>query len=58
MSVVIIEESIDCGLKGAHGAEDTAFQALLGKGCEEAFDGIEPGDRSRREVEYPHADAK
>jgi len=53
MGVVIFEETIDRGLEVDHGSEDAAFEAALGEGGEEALDSIEPGCRSRCELEGP-----
>ena len=53
MGVVIVEEAIDRGLEVGDGSEDSAFEAAFGEGCEETFNGVEPGGRGRREVEGP-----
>src|SRR5436305_11478385 len=53
MEVVVIEESIDGGLRVSHRSEDAAFETSLAEGCEEAFDGVEPGSGGWREVEGP-----
>jgi hypothetical protein len=53
MGVVIVEEAIDRGLEVGGGSEDSAFEAGFGEGCEETLNGVEPGGRSRREVEGP-----
>src|ERR1044072_3473795 len=50
-SVVIFKEAVNGGLQVNDRAEDTALQPSLGQFGEEAFDGIEPGARGRREVE-------
>ncbi len=34
-----------------YGAKDSALEATLGEGCEQTFDGVEPGRRGRSEVE-------
>ncbi len=49
--VVFGQEAIDGGLEVDKTFEDAAFEAPLGQDGEEAFDGIEPGSRCRREVE-------
>jgi len=51
--VVVFEEAVDGGLKVGDGSEDATLEAALGQDGEEALDGIEPGSRSRREVEGP-----
>ena len=53
LGVVIVEETIDGGLKVGDGSEDDALEAALGQDCEEALDGVEPRGRSRGEVERP-----
>ena len=40
--VVVGEVSVDGGLQIDDAAEGTAFEAALGEGCEEAFDGVQP----------------
>ncbi len=49
--IVFENEAIDGGLQVDHGHEDAALQAALGELGEEALDGVEPGSRSRGEVE-------
>jgi hypothetical protein len=53
LGVVVFEEPIDRRLEVDDGPEDAAFETALGQDGEEAFDGVEPGGRSRREVEGP-----
>jgi hypothetical protein len=50
---VLIEVTVDGGLKVDDGAEDAAPQAPSGQGREEIFDGVEPGAGGRGEVEDP-----
>src|SRR5579859_6657656 len=53
VKIVLIHEAVDGGLQVGDRSEDAAFQSSFGELCEEAFDGIEPGARGRREVEGP-----
>ena len=53
VGVVIVEESVDRGLEVGDGPEDAALETALGQDGEKSLDGIEPGGRSRREVERP-----
>ena len=50
---MLIEVSVDGGLKVDDGAEDAATQALSGQSREEIFDGIEPRSGCRGEVKSP-----
>ena len=47
MGVVIIEETIDRGLEVGDGLENAVFEAAFDEGCEETFNGVEPGGRGR-----------
>ena len=49
--VVLGEEAVDGGLEVDDRSEDAALEPSLGQLGEEAFDGVEPGGRGRREVE-------
>jgi hypothetical protein len=49
--VGFLEEAVDGGLQIDDRLEDPALEAALGQFGEEAFDGIEPGSRSRGEME-------
>ena len=46
------DEAIDGGLEIDQGVEDTALEASPGEFGEEALDGVEPGTRCWREMEY------
>src|SRR5882724_3733285 len=51
--IVADEEAVDGGLEIDDALEDAALEAALGQDGEEAFDGVEPTGRCRREVERP-----
>ena len=51
LSIVFFEEAVDGGLEVDDRSEDAALQSPLGELGEEAFDGVEPRARGRREVE-------
>ena len=51
LSVVLVEEAVDGCLEVCDRAEDAALEPALRELGEEALDRIEPGARSRREVE-------
>src|SRR6266404_8339863 len=51
LDVVLDKEAIDCRLQVDNRSEDAALQSALGQFGEEAFDGVEPRARCRREVE-------
>lgn len=51
--VVLGEVAVDSGLEVDDGAEHTSLEPSLGKGGEEALDGVEPGAGGWREVEGP-----
>jgi hypothetical protein len=53
MAIVIPDVAADGVFQFVDRSEDTAPDAPSGDGGEEAFDGIEPGCRCRREVEHP-----
>ena len=53
LGIVIVEESVDGGLEVGDGSENPAFETPLGQDGKEAFDGVEPRGRGRREVECP-----
>src|SRR5947209_5467526 len=53
MLVMLSEESIDRGLKIGDRTEHAALQPAFHENGEEAFDGVEPGRRSGREMERP-----
>src|ERR1035438_1590036 len=49
--ICLCEEAVDSGLEIDDGSEDATFQAPLGQLGEVTLHGVEPGARSRREVE-------
>jgi len=49
--ICLCEEAVDSGLEIDDGSEDATFQAPLGQIGEVPLHGVEPGARSRREVE-------
>ena len=51
LGIGLCDESVDGGLEVGDGAEDASLEAPPGELGEEAFDGVEPGRRGRREVE-------
>src|SRR5437867_9083015 len=51
LGIGLCDESVDGGLEVEDGAEDASLEAPPGELGEEAFDGVEPGRRGRREVE-------
>jgi hypothetical protein len=51
LQIVLVEKSVDGGLKIDDRFEDTSLQPSLGQGCEEPLDGIEPRARGWREME-------
>jgi hypothetical protein len=53
LSVVVVEEAVNGGLKVDDGAEDAALDPALAQCGEEALDGVEPRGRGGREVESP-----
>lgn len=52
-SIVLTDEAVDGGLEIDDGMEDTVPEPAPGEFGKEAFDGIEPRARGRREVEGP-----
>ena len=53
VSVVVVEEAVDGGLKVDDGSEDAALQPQFAQCGEEALDGVEPRGGGRGEVEGP-----
>src|SRR6516165_6885020 len=51
LGVVLLQVGFDCGLEFSNAAEDAAADGVAGDQAEEAFDQIDPGGRSRGEVE-------
>ena len=51
--VVLLDEPVDGRLQVDQRMKDAVLQATLGQLGEEAFHGVQPGRRSRREVESP-----
>jgi hypothetical protein len=51
LAIVLGEEAVDGGLKVGDRAEHAAFQLPFRELGEKPLDGVEPGARSRREVE-------
>jgi hypothetical protein len=53
VSVVVVEDAVDGGLKVDDGSEGAALQPLLAQRGEEALNGVEPRGGGRGEVEGP-----
>ena len=51
IGVGIGDEIVNCILEFLEGTEDATLEAALGQEREQTFDGVEPGGRSRGEVE-------
>jgi len=53
LGIVFTDEAVDGGLQIDDGMEDAVLEPAPGEFGEEAFDGVEPRARGRREVEAP-----